>query len=206
MARCLCLLALVLALHAESVVFLGDSITAGHGLTAEQAYPALLGAALPGWTVVNAGVSGDTSAGGLRRLDWVLKGRPRVVVIALGGNDGLRGLPVDQLEANLRGMVAKVRTAGATPLLIGMRMPKNLGPAYVAAFDAVYPRLAKELDVALLSFLLDGVALDPALNQSDLVHPNAKGQQVIAGKVGAWLKPLLPAASGQTPAASGQTP
>ena len=199
MARCLCLLALCLALRAESVVFLGDSITAGYGLAAEQAYPALVGPQLPGWTVVNAGVSGDTSAGGLRRLDWVLKGRPRVVVIALGANDGLRGLPVEQLEANLRAMVAKVRAAGATPLLIGMRMPKNLGPAYIAAFDPLYPRLAAELGVPLLPFLLDGVALDPALNQSDMIHPNAKGQQVIAGKVAAWLKPLLPAAGGQQP-------
>jgi acyl-CoA thioesterase-1 len=206
MSRCLCLLALVLALRAESVVVLGDSITAGYGLAAEQAYPALLGAALPGWTVVNAGVSGDTSAGGLRRLDWVLKGKPRAVIIALGANDGLRGLPVDQLEANLRAMVAKVRAAGAAPLLIGMRMPKNLGPGYIAAFDALYPRLAKELDVPLLPFLLDGVAMDPALNQSDLVHPNAKGQQVIAGKVAAWLKPLLPAVGGQQPAASSQQP
>ncbi len=203
--RCLCLLALVLALRAESVVVVGDSITAGYGLAAEQAYPALLGPALPGWTVVNAGVSGDTSAGGLRRLDWVLKGKPRVVVIALGANDGLRGLPVDQLEANLRAMVAKVRAAGATPLLIGMRMPRNLGPAYVTAFDALYPRLAKELTVPLLPFLLDGVALDPDLNQSDLVHPNAKGQQVIAGKVAAWLKPLLPTGD-QRPAAGGQQP
>lgn len=199
MLRCLCLLALCLALRAESVAILGDSITAGYGLAAEQAYPALLAPLLPGWKVVNAGVSGDTSAGGLRRLDWVLKGKPRVVVIALGANDGLRGLPLEQLEANLRAMVAKVRAAGATPLLIGMRMPKNLGPAYTAAFDALYPRLAAELAVPLLPFLLDGVALDPALNQSDLVHPNAKGQQVIAAKVAAWLKPLLPAAGGQQP-------
>ncbi len=198
-ARLLCLLALVLALRAESVVFLGDSITAGYGLTAEQAYPALVGPQLPGWTVVNAGVSGDTSAGGLRRLDWLLKGRPRIVVIALGANDGLRGLPVERLEANLRAMVAKVRAAGATPLLIGMRMPRNLGPAYTAAFDGLYPRLSAELAVPLLPFLLDGVALDPVLNQSDLIHPNAKGQQIIAAKVAAWLKPLLPAASGQQP-------
>ena len=191
-ARLLCLFALALALRAESVVFLGDSITAGYGLTAEQAYPALVGPMLPGWTVVNAGVSGDTSAGGLRRLAWVLKGKPRVVVIALGANDGLRGLPVDQLEANLRAMVAAVRGAGSTPLLIGMRMPRNLGPAYTAAFDGLYPRLATELAVPLLPFLLDGVALDPKLNQADLIHPNAKGQQVIARKVAAWLKPLLP--------------
>ncbi len=192
LSRCALLLALVLALRAESVAFLGDSITAGYGLSAEQAYPALVGGALPaGWTVVNAGVSGDTSAGGLRRADWILKGKPRLVVIALGGNDGLRGLPVAQLEENLRGIIAKVRASGATPLLVGMRMPKNLGPAYAEAFAAVYPRLAKELTVPLLPFLLDGVAMDPALNQPDLVHPNAKGQAVIAANVTTWLKPLL---------------
>ena len=195
-SRCLCLLTLLLALPAgegPSVVFLGDSITAGYGLSAEQAYPALVATALgEAWRVVNAGVSGDTSAGGLRRTDWLLKGRPRVVVIALGGNDGLRGLPVAQLETNLRSIVTKVRAAKATPLLIGMRMPRNLGPAYVTAFEAVYPRLAKELDAPLLPFLLDGVAMEPSLNQPDLVHPNAKGQQVIAVKVTAWLKPLLP--------------
>lgn len=196
--RCLALLALILALRAESIAFLGDSITAGYGLAAEQAYPALVGAALAAdpatarWVVVNAGVSGDTSAGGLRRLDWVLKGRPRLVVVVLGGNDGLRGLPVEQLESNLRAIVAKVRAAGSTPLLIGMRVPKNLGPAYATAFAAVYPRLADELELPLLPFLLEGVALDPALNQADLIHPNAKGQELIAARVTTWLKPLLP--------------
>ena len=202
--RCFALLALVLLLRAEaaeaaeSLAFLGDSITAGYGLAAEQAYPALVGAALAAdpatarWGVINAGVSGDTSAGGLRRIDWVLKGRPRVVVVALGGNDGLRGLPVTQLDSNLRAIVAKVRAAGSTPLLIGMRVPKNLGPDYASAFAAVYPRLASELDLPLLPFLLEGVALDPALNQADLIHPNATGQELIARRVHAWLKPLLP--------------
>ena len=192
MPRCLLLLVLVLALRAESVVFLGDSITAGRGLPVEQAFPALVAPAIEPWTVVNAGVSGDTSAGGLRRIDWVLKGKPRVVVIALGGNDGLRGLPVGQLEGNLRGIITKVRAAGATALLIGLRVPKNLGPDYAAQFDALYPRLATELGLPLLPFLLDGVALDPALNQADLIHPNAAGQAIIATRVAAWLKPLLP--------------
>ncbi len=198
MARIIVLLALVLVLRAESIVFLGDSITAGYGLAAEQAYPALVGRALAAdpatarWSVVNAGVSGDTSAGGARRIDWVLKGRPRLVVVALGGNDGLRGLPVAQLEGNLRTIVATVRAAGSTPLLIGMRVPMNLGPDYGDAFAAVYPRLAGELQIPLLPFLLEGVALDPALNQADLIHPNATGQELIARRVHAWLKPLLP--------------
>lgn len=186
------------AVRAETVVVLGDSLTAGYGLTAEQAYPALVQAALAAepatarWRVVNAGVSGDTSAGGLRRIDWVLKSRPQAVVIALGANDGLRGLPVAELEANLRGIIAKVRAAGAVPLLAGMRVPKNLGPDYAAAFDGLYPRLARELSIPLLPFLLEGVAMRPELNQADLVHPNAAGQAVIARAVTAWLKPLLP--------------
>jgi len=186
---CLVLLA---SLHAETVVFLGDSITAGRGLEPEQAYPALVGARLPAaWKTVNAGVSGDTSAGGLRRLDWVLKAKPDLVVIALGGNDGLRGLPVAELERNLRAIVGKVRAAGARAALIGMRMPANLGPDYRAAFDAVYPRLASELALPLLPFLLDGLALEPRYNQPDLVHPNAAGQELIATRVATWLTPLL---------------
>jgi len=196
-SRLLYALLLCAALRAESIAFLGDSLTAGYGLSAEEAYPALVGLALAAdpasahWRVVNAGVSGDTSAGGVRRLAWVLKGKPAVVVIALGANDGLRGLPVAQLEANLRTIIAQVRQAGAKPLLMGMRMPRNLGPAYSAAFDGLYPRLASELTVPLLPFLLDGVALDPALNQADQVHPNAAGHTRIARHVTTWLKPLL---------------
>ncbi len=195
--RILVLFLALAALSAESVVFLGDSLTAGHGLTAEQAYPALIAAdlakdrATATWRVVNAGVSGDTSAGGLRRIDWVLKAKPDLVVIALGGNDGLRGLPVTQLEANLRAIVAKVRATGAAAALIGMRVPGNLGPDYRAAFDNVYPRLAKQLDLPLLPFLLEGIALDPRYNQPDLIHPNVEGQKIIAAKVLTWLKPLL---------------
>ncbi len=196
-SRLLLLCSLVVALRAETVAVLGDSITAGYGLNADQAYPALIATALAAdpatarWRVVNAGVSGDTSAGGLRRIDWVLRAKPDLVLIALGGNDGLRGLPVAQLESNLRGIVSKVRAAGSRAALIGMRVPRNLGPAFADGFDAVYPRLAKELDVPLLPFLLDGVALDAGLNQSDLIHPNAEGQAVIATRVTAWLKPLL---------------
>lgn len=185
------------ALRAESLAVLGDSITAGLGLAEDEAYPALLGAAFAAdpamarWTVVNAGVSGDTSAGGLRRTAWILRGRPAAVAIALGGNDGLRGLPVDALERNLREIIAAVRAAGARPLLLGMRVPRNLGSEYAAAFDGLYPRLAAELDVPLYPFLLDGVAMDPRLNQPDLIHPNAAGQAEIARRLAAWLKPLL---------------
>jgi acyl-CoA thioesterase-1 len=198
-SRWLLLLCCAVALRAETVAFLGDSITAGYGLTAEEAYPALVEAGLrarpatAGWTVANGGVSGDTSAGGLRRIDWLLKAKPAVVVIVLGGNDGLRGLPVAALEANLRGIIAKVRATGAKPMLIGMRVPLNLGPDYAAAFAAVYPRLAAELDVPLLPFLLEGVAMQPQLNQADQIHPNAEGQRRVAALVLAWLAPLLEA-------------
>ncbi len=194
------LAALILALsglRAESVVFLGDSLTAGYGLTAEQAYPALIAAELAkdrataAWRVVNAGVSGDTSAGGLRRVDWLLKSKPDLVVIVLGANDGLRGQPVANLDANLRAIVAKVRATGASAALIGLRMPGNLGADYRTAFDAVYPRLAKELELPLLPFLLDGIALDPRYNQPDLIHPNAEGHKILATRILPWLKPLL---------------
>lgn len=193
------LLLLAVLLRAESIVFLGDSLTAGYGLSAEEAYPALVGAALTAdpatarWTVVNGGVSGDTSAGGLRRIDWLLRGKPRVVVIALGANDGLRALPIAELEANLRSIVAKVRTAGAVAMLAGMRLPGNLGPAYAGEFSALYPRLAAELQLPLLPFLLEGVAMDPRLNQPDQIHPNAEGQRAVALRVAAWLKPQLAA-------------
>jgi acyl-CoA thioesterase-1 len=193
------LILLVAALRAETVAFLGDSITAGYGLAPEEAYPALVGQALAadpataGWKTVNAGVSGDTSAGGLRRIAWVLRGKPDLVVVALGGNDGLRGLPVDDLRKNLRGIIAACRKAGVRVALIGMRMPANLGPVYRGAFARVYPELAAAEDVPLLPFLLDGVAMQADLNLADGIHPNPAGQAVIAGKVAAWLKPLLAA-------------
>lgn len=198
-ARVLLLALLAALLPGATLVFLGDSITAGYGLAEEEAYPALVAAALAReprtahWRVVNAGASGDTSAGGLRRLAWVLRARPEAVVIALGGNDALRGLPVEQLEANLRAMVARVREAGARPFLIGMRAPANLGPDYAAAFAAAYRRVADELQVPLLPFLLEGIALDPRYNQADLMHPNAEGQRRIAERVASWLVPLLAA-------------
>ena len=177
------------------VVFLGDSLTAGFGLAKDQAFPALVGdrldeAGLPA-RVVNAGVSGDTSAGGLRRMDWVLRQRPDVLVVALGGNDGLRALPVDQLESNLRQMIRKAREAGARVLLLGVRMPPSHGQAYKQAFEAVYPRVAEELDVPLVRYMLEGVAGDPALNLPDGIHPTAEGHRIIADNVFPALSDLL---------------
>jgi acyl-CoA thioesterase-1 len=178
------------------VVFLGDSLTAGLGVDAEQAFPALVGEALRRESrpvdVVNAGVSGDTTAGGLRRLDWLLRQKPDVVVVGLGGNDGLRGLKLEASEQNLRAIVRKSRDAGASVLLLGMLIPPNYGPEYTSQFRDVYPRVAKETGAALVPFLLDGVGGDPRLNQPDGIHPTAEGHRIIAGTVVNGLRPLLP--------------
>ena len=166
---------------------LGDSLTAGYGLPREDAFPARLEAALKaqghGWRVIDAGVSGDTSAGGLARLDWVLADAPEVVIVELGANDGLRGLPVDQLEANLDAILARVRETGAALLLAGMEAPRNFGADYEAAFRAVYERLAARHGVAFYPFFLEGVAMVPALNQADGIHPNAAGVAEIVRRI-----------------------
>lgn len=179
------------------VVFLGDSLTAGMGLAADQAFPALL---QDTWTaaglsveVVNAGVSGDTTAGGVRRIDWVLSQKPDLVVVELGANDMLRGLPVAEVEANLRTILTKTRDAGAAAVLLGMRADPSLGPDYGAAFDAVYPKLATEFSAPLVPFFLDGVAGVPALNQADGIHPTAEGHAKIAAAIEPTLRPALAA-------------
>ena len=177
------------------VVFLGDSLTAGLGLSAEEAWPTLLDdqLATAGTPIraVNAGVSGDTSAGGLRRLAWLLRQRPDVVVVELGANDGLRGQPVTGVEANLRQIVERSRAAGARVLLVGLRVPPSLGGDYARQFADLYPRLARELDVPLVPFLLEGVAGDPNLNLPDGIHPNAEGQRRVAAVVRPHLERLL---------------
>ena len=166
---------------------LGDSLTAGFGLPPEDAFPAKLEAALRAeghaWRVVDAGVSGDTSAGGLARLDWVLADEPEVVIVELGANDGLRGLPTDQMEANLDAILARLGEAGAAVLLAGMRAPANFGADYEAAFHAVYERLAAKHRVAFYPFFLEGVAMEPALNQDDGIHPNAAGVAEIVRRI-----------------------
>ena len=144
-----------------------------------------------GRTVINAGVSGDTSSGALRRVDWVLKAKPTLLLIAIGANDGLRGQPLDRFEANLRGIIAKAKTAQAIPLLAGMQMPTNLGVEYRTAFESVYTRVAQDTGTALLPFLLVGVAMQPALNQTDGIHPNAAGHEVVAKTVLAFVEPHL---------------
>lgn len=177
------------------IVALGDSLTAGYGLPPDQGYPAVLQQLLDEagyqYEVVNMGVSGDTSAGGLRRVDWALEGDVRVVIIALGGNDGLRGLAPVELERNLEAIIDRARARGVHVLLCGMEAPPNLGASYTREFRAVYPRLAKREGVTLLPFMLDGIAGEPSLNQSDGIHPNAEGARRMATLVLSRLEPLL---------------
>jgi acyl-CoA thioesterase-1 len=179
---------------APLVVFLGDSLTAGLGLDENQAYPALLDRDLrkdgvPA-RVINAGVSGDTTAGGLARIGWLLRQHPALVVVGLGANDGLRGQPLAEVEANLRQIIQRSRTAGARVLLLGMRLPPNYGP-YAGQFTALYPKLAKELDVPLVPFLLDKVGGIRNLNQADGIHPTAEGQEIVARNVLPYLERAL---------------
>lgn len=177
------------------IVFLGDSLSAGFGLAEEEAFPALVGEELArrglAVRVINAGVSGDTTAGGLERLAWLLAQRPRLVVVELGANDGLRGQPVEAIEANLREIVRRSREAGAVVALCGMRMPPSYGRDYASAFEAIYPRLARELELPLLPFLLEGVAARPELNLPDGIHPNPAGHQLVARTVADFLEPLI---------------
>jgi acyl-CoA thioesterase-1 len=192
-------LALVIAAPVSAaervVVALGDSLTAGLGVAPDEAYPALLEArlrreGLP-YRVVNAGVSGDTSAGGRRRVDWVLRSKPDVVIVALGANDGLRGLPVGALRDNLEAIVKQLQATGARVLLVGMRVPPNYGDDYARAFTAVFPAVARRTGTALAPFLLEGVAGNARLNQADGVHPTAEGQRIIASHLWPYLLPLL---------------
>ena len=177
------------------VVVLGDSLTAGLGLSATDAFPALLQhkideARLP-FEVVNAGVSGDTSAGGLRRLDWSLQDGARVLIVALGANDGLRGLPVAEMKRNLAQIIETAQSKKLAVVLAGMEAPPNYGSEYSVSFRQVYSDLAKQYDVPFIPFLLDRVAGQPALNQADGIHPNLRGAAIVADTVWAALKPEL---------------
>ena len=177
------------------IVFLGDSLTAGLGLGPEESVPALVQKRLDAegykYDVVNAGVSGDTSAGGLSRLDWSLEGEVDVLVIELGANDGLRGLPIAALKRNLSEIIARAKKRGVTVLLTGMEAPPNYGEAYTAEFRQTFRDLAREHDVAFMPFFLEGVAGIDALNQGDRIHPNPDGARLIERKLWASLEPLL---------------
>jgi acyl-CoA thioesterase-1 len=169
------------------IAVLGDSLAAGYGITPEQAFPARLEALLKAKgrnvTVLNQGVSGDTTAGGLDRLDWMLAVKPDIVLVELGGNDALRGIDPAVTEKNLAAIVEKLQANHVTVWLAGMMAPRNLGPDYVTAFDGLYKRIADAYKVPLYPFILDGVAQDPALNQADGLHPNPKGAETVAEKL-----------------------
>ena len=181
--------------EAPRIVVLGDSLTAGLGLPADLSFPARLQAMLDeaGYPleVVNAGVSGDTSAGGLRRLEWSLEGDVRVLVLALGANDGLRGLSVDEMKANLAEIIQTAQARGAAVLLTGMEAPPNFGSIYTTDFRAAFRDLAEQYDTAFVPFLLDGVAGVAELNQADEMHPNAEGASMVADLLWPALEPLL---------------
>jgi acyl-CoA thioesterase-1 len=179
------------------VVVLGDSITAGYGLSPAQAYPALMqaridAAGLP-FEVVNAGISGDTTSGGLRRIDWALGRSAEVLIVALGGNDGLRGVPPKQTAANIAGIIqrARAKVPGIAVIVAGMQMPGNMGRDFVEEFRALFPRVAREHGAALVPFLLEGVGGVAKLNQPDLIHPTAEGQKRIAENVWPVLEKVL---------------
>jgi acyl-CoA thioesterase-1 len=180
---------------APRIVFLGDSLTAGYGLAKEQAVPALIQERLRehgyDYEVVNAGVSGDTSAGGLNRLDWSLQGDVSILVVELGANDGLRGLPAANLKKNLTEIITRAQARNIKVLLTGMEAPPNFGPAYTSEFRAVYRALAREHDVTFVPFYLDGVAGIPDLNLGDGIHPNVEGSRIIAKTIWGALEPML---------------
>ena len=179
------------------LVFLGDSLTAGFGVQPSEAFPALIAekiraAGLP-FDVQNAGLSGDTSAGGLRRIDWILQRPIDVLVIELGGNDGLRGLPVTSLQENLQKIIdkAKAKNQKLKVVIAGMQIPPNLGATYAAEFGRIFAETAKKNDATLIPFLLEGVGGRRDLNQQDMIHPTAAGHRIVADGVWRTLEPIL---------------
>jgi acyl-CoA thioesterase I len=177
------------------VVVLGDSLTAGLGLVESQAYPTLLQKKIDDdgykFEVVNAGVSGDTTAGGLRRLEWALEGDVKVLIVALGGNDGLRGLSVGEMKANLTKIIEQARARNILVILAGMEAPPNYGQEYATAFRSTFMDVAREQRVLYIPFLLQKVAGDPTLNLGDGIHPNAQGAAVVSDTVWNVLRPVL---------------
>jgi acyl-CoA thioesterase I len=177
------------------IVAFGDSLTAGLGLLEQEAYPAIIQQKIDeagyDFEVVNAGLSGDTSAGGVRRLAWALEGDVRVLLVAFGGNDGLRGLPIAQMKQNLTTIIDEARERGIVVVLIGMEAPPNFGQEYAAAFRQAFREVALAERVLFIPFLLEGVAGRPELNQPDGIHPNQEGARIMAETVWAVLEPLL---------------
>ncbi|MCY4394112.1 MAG: arylesterase [Rhodospirillaceae bacterium] len=179
----------------RTLLVLGDSLGAGYGLPAAQGFTARLEAVLRrrghDIKVMNGSISGDTTAGGRARLGWALSSKPDYVLVELGGNDGLRGLDPAETRANLKAILARLRERKIPVLLAGMMAPRNLGPEYERAFNSAYPELARQYGAVLYPFFLDGVALDPKLNQPDLIHPNAKGVSVIVERIVPFVENLV---------------
>lgn len=180
-----------------TIVFLGTSLTAGYGLDPDQAFPALIQRKLDSagldYRVVNAGVSGETSAGALQRIDWILRQPPAVLVLETGANDGLRGQNPDSTRANIQTVIDRIRerSPGTRILLAGMEAMPNLGAQYTSRFRAIYPELARRNDLILIPFLLYGVAGIDSLNQQDGIHPNEAGERIVAGNVWSILRGVL---------------
>lgn len=185
------------AAETKTMLFFGDSLTAGYGLDPDEAFPALIQRKLDdsgrAWRVVNAGLSGETTAGGLRRLDWILRQPVDIFVIELGGNDGLRGIDPQTSRSNLDAMIKRIheRYPNAKVVLAGMQMPTNMGPEYTREFAAMYPDLAQKHPITLIPFLLEGVGGVPGLNLPDGIHPTAEGHKIVAETVWRALQPLL---------------
>ena len=177
------------------IVAFGDSLTAGLGVPPDQSYPAHLQRRLDAagyvYRVVNAGVSGETTAGGVRRVSWALNGKPVIVILELGGNDGLRGLSLKETKANLERIIQQLQQASVTVVLAGMKLPPNYGQDYTGGFEALYQALAKQYRLTLIPFFLDGVAGSSSLNQADGIHPTGEGYRLIVEKVFPTLEPLL---------------
>lgn len=185
-------------LHGESppiILAFGDSLTAGFGVAETESYPARLQEILKrnGYPhkVINAGVSGDTTAGGVRRIDWLLRQNPKIVILEMGANDGLRGLPISEMYSNLEQIVRRCQKKNAKVLLVGMKIPPNYGEDYTRQFEEVYSRLAERHRLTYMPFFLDGVAAKRQLTQPDGIHPLAPGYRVVAGNVWAVLRPML---------------
>jgi len=185
------------AANTKTVVFFGNSLTAGYGLSPTEAFPALIQAKIDSmglpYKVVNAGVSGETTSGGASRIDWVLRQAPDVFVLELGANDGLRGIPVAETRKNLQAIIDKVKgkNPAAKLVLAGMQLPPNMGQAYTSGFRDLFPELARRNGMTLIPFLLQGVGGEAKLNQQDGIHPTAEGARIVADNVWEVLQPLL---------------
>jgi acyl-CoA thioesterase-1 len=186
---------LAVAATPKKIVLVGDSLTEGYGVTREQAYPALVQKMADqdgkSWKIINAGISGSTSSSAASRVKWALKDKPDLLVLALGANDGLRGVPVKTMEENLNKALSLCKQAKVKALLVGMRLPPNYGADYVKSFAAVFPRVAKKQGVAFMPFLLERVAGRPELNQMDQIHPNEKGHALIAEQMYSVIQKAL---------------